>query len=98
MIQVGDVAFLKTTGEAVFVKAKVAEIEGYDDLGMQYEVRRPLAGQMGITHATEYFYLAELESLDEQRARFVAERQEVMKKYGPSAQPTSIEDFGSIPN
>lgn len=77
MIKPNEVAFIKTTGEAVFVLSLCEDTPCA-------AVRRPVAGQDGIRHEREQFFLAELETLDEQRKRFMAEREEVMKKYGPS--------------
>ncbi len=90
MIKQGEVAFLKTTGEAVFVL-------GTYDSG-DWHVRRPKAGQDGIDHVEESFTDAELESLEEQQARFMSERKKVMDKFGPKTEQSPSEDFGSIIN
>lgn len=83
MIKENEVAFLKTTGEAVFVFALRDPSPKLGDKGLIADVRRPVAGQDGIKHVEETFWLAELESLDEQRARYMAESAKVLQKYGP---------------
>ena len=92
MIKAGEVAFLKTTGEAVFILGFYADGPGSDK--DYVKVRRPIAGQDGIKHTIEQFQLNELESLEEQQARFVAERQKVMDKYGPKGDAPGVEDAG----
>jgi hypothetical protein len=90
MIKQGEVAFIKTTGEAVFVFDVI--LQGSDPLA-QYNkvyVRRPIAGQNGIQHAQETFHLEELESLDEQRERFLAERKQVYEKFGTKQEQDSF--------
>jgi hypothetical protein len=78
MIKQGEVAFLKTTGEAVFVL----------DLPQAGEVtvRRPNPSQNGLFHMVEKFTCAELQTLDEQRAQFAAENSKLMEKYGPKVE------------
>lgn len=85
MIKLYDVAFLKTTGEAVTVLAFNDTSPKIGDKPLLVTVRRPVAGQNGITHVVESFYLPELETLEEQRAKFIAERQQMVEKYGPKA-------------
>lgn len=94
MIKQGEVAFIKTTGEAVFVLEITDPSPKIGDQDtMNVFVRRPIAGQDGIKHVNEAFFLAELESLDDQQARFVQERKAVMEKYGPKAdQPETLAD------
>ena len=92
MIKVGEVAFVKTTGEAVLIMG--LGIGDFPDLGPLFVAKRPVAGQNGIEHKMESFYAAELESLEEQQARFVAERQKVMDKYGPKGDAPGVEDAG----
>jgi hypothetical protein len=88
MIKTNEVAFVKTTGEAVFV-ISASQADG------NVHVRRPVAGQDGIRHVVDEFLPEELESLDEQRARFMAERKEVLEKFGPKAdQPNASGDPG----
>ena len=87
MIKQGEVAFIKTTGESVFVldskyNVEVVEQDGTKVLSVMVKVRRPVAGTDGIRHQIDFFFEAELESLDEQKARFFAEREEVFNKYG----------------
>lgn len=53
-IKAGEVAFIKTTEEPVFVMEIVAEDE--------VTVRRPVAGQDGIRHELDLFSIAELET------------------------------------
>lgn len=76
MISQGEVAFVKTTGEPVYVLT-FAPVDDFVD------VRRPVTTQEGIKHLVDRFHLGELESLEDQRKRFQAEREEVLKKYGP---------------
>ena len=90
-IKAGEVAFLKTTGEAVYVLA----VEPVNEPGaVLVEVRRPIAGQNGIAHATDCFFIGELESLDDQQARFMSERRKVMDKFGPKTDTPGTEDLG----
>lgn len=83
-----EVAFVKTTGEAVMVME-------YPDSEGRATVRRPVQGQDGISHITQQFEYYELESLEEQKARFFAEREEVLNKYGtkPTETPTDSKSF-----
>lgn len=83
MIKQGDVAFVKTTGEAVYVMDFTDPSPKIGDKDLQVQVRRPVAGQDGIRHQTEYFQLGELETQDEQRKRFMADREEMLAKYAP---------------
>jgi hypothetical protein len=76
MVKVGEVAFIKTTGEEAFVLNCVAT---GDKLGAMYDVRRPVGGQNGIVHLTERFYEAELESREERKKREASEREEFAK-------------------
>lgn len=93
MIKANEVAFLKTSGEAVFVLAKETP-EGPTSL---VKVRRPVAGQDGINHIVETFSEVELESLDEQRERFISERKRMVENYGPKDIPANP-NFGLLPN
>jgi hypothetical protein len=86
-IKNNDVAFLKTTGEIVFV------LEDPED--GKVGVRRPVSGQDGIRHIVEVFRVTELETQDEQRARFMAERKAVMEKYGPKTRDEQS-DFADL--
>jgi hypothetical protein len=98
MIKQGEVAFLKTTGEAVFVRSFRDPSPKLGDKDLVVEVRRPVMGQDGVRHVVEEFQLAELESLDEQRAKFMAERHQLVEKYGPKAEslPTDTDPrFGT---
>lgn len=94
MIKSREVAFLKTTGEAVFVM----DVGVMNEFG-NVKVRRPVQGNSGIAHLIDYFFEEEIESLDEQRKRYIGEREELMKKYGPKVdeQPAS-ENTGFLPN
>jgi hypothetical protein len=85
MIKQGDVAFIKTTGEAVYVLEFHDPAPKFGDKDLAVSVRRPVAGQDGVRHVIDEFQFGELESLDEQRKRFMSEREEVLKKYGPIA-------------
>jgi hypothetical protein len=85
----GTVQYLKTTGEPVFVLSYVTEDK--------VEVRRPIQTENeGIKHCVEEFFVVELESKDEQKAQFIAEREEIIKKYGNKS--SSIADFMDRPN
>jgi hypothetical protein len=81
MIKQNEVAFLKTTGEAVFVMIT-------NSMGVvgDVKVRRPMIGQNGVKHVIETFQIEELETLEEQNARFMAERKDIYEKYGPKAE------------
>jgi hypothetical protein len=89
VIKQGEVAFIKTTGEAVFV----LEIDSESPYCL-VNVRRPVAGQDGIEHRVSEFRLAELETIEEQQARFMSERQKVMDKYGPKTEQSPSQDAG----
>ena len=90
MIKAGEVAFLKTTGEAVFVLA-------ITDEGVS--VRRPVYAQnFGNQHNIEVFTLPEFETQDEQQARFIAERQKVMTQFGPKTEQPTTPDHGFSTN
>jgi hypothetical protein len=86
MIKQGEVAFVKTTGEAVYVLGFRDPSLKIGDKDMIVEVRRPLASQEGIKHIVDEFCLGELESLDEQRSRFMEEQKKVYEKFGPKAE------------
>lgn len=90
MIKQGEVAFVKTTGEAVTVLDIVTPSNTNWDSKIQ--VRRPIAGQNGIQHVQELFYSYELESIDEQRARFMSENAKLVEKYGPKVESLSPAD------
>jgi hypothetical protein len=78
MIKQNEVAFIKTTGEAVFV----LELPDAGDV----TVRRPNGGQNGMFHVVEKFTRGELQTLDEQRAQFAAENSKLLEKYGPKVE------------
>jgi hypothetical protein len=87
MLKENEVAFLKTTGEAIFILSFLPE-EG------TVAVRRPVAGQDGLRHVVENFRVQEIESLDDQQARFISERQKVMDKFGPKTEQSPSQDAG----
>lgn len=98
MIKEKEVAFLKTTGEAVFVLAINDPAPKLGDKDLDVAVRRPISGQNGIRHEVEKFHLAELESFEDQKARFMTEREEMLKKYGPKTDQLASDSnlgFGS---
>jgi hypothetical protein len=92
MIKQGEVAFLKTTGEAVSVLAFRDPSPKLGDKSLIATVRRPVAGQDGIQHIEDDFFIWELESIDEQRARFMSENAKLVEKYGPKAESLSPVD------
>ena len=83
MVKEREVAFLKTTGEAIFTLRFQDPSPKIGDKTLQVWVRRPKAGQNGIEHVEEIYFVDELESYDEQRKRFKAEREELINQYGP---------------
>lgn len=90
-IKANEVAYLKTTGEPVFVLEIMPE-------GM-VDVRRPSQGQNGIDHHVETFRNTELETLEEQRSKFMSEKMNILEKYGPKAAAApGSEDFGLLSN
>ena len=89
-IKAGEVVFVKTTGEAVFVLDIVDKFIRPNNV----DVRRPIAGQNGITHEVNSFRMEELESLEDQQARFMSERQKVIDKFGPKAEQSPSQDAG----
>lgn len=91
-IKAQEVAFIKTTGEAVMVLS-------YPNSNNKATVRRPIQGNNGIFHKTEEFNYFELETLDEQRKRYLGEREELMRKYAPkSDESPATPDNGFLPN
>jgi hypothetical protein len=94
VIKQGEVAFIKTTGEAVYVLDFHDPSPKLGDKELLVSVRRPVAGQDGIEHRVSEFRLGELETLDEQQTRFMSERKKVMEKYGPKGDTPSSEDAG----
>ena len=77
MIRVGEVAFLKTTGEPVFVLDIIKDGEGYHPtapkLGGQLAmVRYAMVAKDAINHTIKYFYVEELESFDEVQEKRLA--------------------------
>ena len=64
MIEAGQVVYIKTTQEPVFV----LKLE-LNDGKQEAWVRRPVQGQFGIDHRQEKFTLVELETDDERDAR-----------------------------
>jgi hypothetical protein len=82
MIKQGDVAYLKTTGEAVYVLVYPG---GVTDVS----VRRPVMGQNGIHHDVEQFTIGELETRDEVKVRMQQENDELYQRFAPSKIPDS---------
>ena len=83
MIKQDEVAFIKTTGEAVYILDLNA--------GEYVQVRRPIMGQNGVQHQIDTFRPNELETRDEQRAQLLADREEMRKyvpKYNPAPAPS----------
>lgn len=68
MIKAGELASIKASEEQVFV----LQVKGDEVV-----VRRPTQGQNGVFHCTETFFLAELETSTERRARIAAEQLEL---------------------
>lgn len=93
MIKQGEVAFLKTTGEAVFVLEINDPSPKFGDKELTVAVRRPVAGQNGIQHVEDKFLLAELESYDDQKKRFQAERDEVLNRFGKTNDQETPKSF-----
>lgn len=85
----GDLAFIRTTGEQVTV---LTPAESLSESAV-VQVRRPVAGQNGIDHIVNEFFLFELESLDEQRKRFLAERQDIYEKFAPKGPTPEAKNF-----
>lgn len=93
MIKPDDVAFIKTTGEAVFV-LRFFESDEWDQTVSNVDVRRPIMGQKGCKHVIETFRVAELETLEEQREKYLAEQEERVKRFTkPSADATFNSGF-----
>jgi hypothetical protein len=94
----GQVMYLKTTGEPVFVLEHVnREVNDKAVPGDWVSVRRPVQTEnSGIRHQVEKFRVDELETKEEQKAQFMAEREEIVKKYGNKS--SSIADFMDRPN
>jgi hypothetical protein len=92
-IKAREVAFIKTTGESVFVlEYPTAES------AVTAKVRRPIMTRDGVKHETEWFAYDELETLDEQRKRFLSEREEIIQKYAPTPKASPVDDGGFFSN
>ena len=99
MIKAGEVVFVKISGEPVFTKrtgltSPNIPAKDFGHLGNLVEVSRALAGRDGIEYTTDSFFESELESLDDQQARFMSERQKVIDKFGPKAEQSPSQDAG----
>jgi hypothetical protein len=58
----GDLMYVRTTGEPVIVLSKIDSIA---DESPKVNVRRPVIGDFGITHAVDQFFEFELSTEDE---------------------------------
>lgn len=93
-MNIGDLVYLKTTGEKVVVL-------GTTETGLS--VRRPVVGTDGVRHLTETFQAAELETFDEQATREFAEMARIQEhkmalreKTGGKAGNTDVVPFSPI--
>jgi hypothetical protein len=98
-IKSGDVAFIQTSQEPVFVLniGPGTSLQQYPQLtGTVATVRRPSEGEQGIRHSIEYFAIEELESLASRQVRQIKEMEEMQnafeKRSGKSTKPA-----GDIP-
>lgn len=98
MIKQGEVAFVKTTGEAVFVLSFKDPSPKLGDKDFLAVVRRPIAGQDGVRHEINEFFTGELETIDQQRDRMVAEQMKIAEKYGPKAQTDTFNPNTGFPS
>jgi hypothetical protein len=93
-IKAQEVAFVKTTGEPVIVLEYPLVNRSLNSTSDTVRVRRPVNGKHGISHNVDYFESFELESLDEQRKRFISEREEMVRKFGPTNEHIPSENTG----
>lgn len=115
-IKAGTVAFMKTTGEPVFVLAITDTphivFTGYElDKKGALDYKRPKntevspvtvyvrranhSNEGGTYHGTETYTLQELETQEEQKRRFIAEREELRAHFaGQNGQAPAIADLG----
>lgn len=77
MIKAGEVVFMKTTGEPMFVLGIDAANSQFGDV----KVRRPLFGQNGTSYHVDYFFAAELETSEAQKQRMLIEQEEMNARY-----------------
>lgn len=82
MIHVGEVAFLKTTDEPVFVLDIIKDGEGYHPtapkLGGQLAmVRYAMVAKDTISHIIKYFYVEELETLEDRALKQKKQKQNI---------------------
>lgn len=80
MINEGQTAYIKTTGEEVFVLAvqenKRALPEGSSLSGQIAVVRRPVAGENGCFHNIDSFCIEELETKESRMERHLSNQRE----------------------
>ena len=73
MIEAGQIVFVKTISEPVFVVRIIEATSGIPAFPLVADVRRPVMTENGILHQMDTFWLQELETLEEQRARIQKE-------------------------
>jgi hypothetical protein len=98
---VGTTVYLKTSGEAVFVLAKQtlpAYANSFPELGSDlFTVRRPITGQNGISHVTEFYYPQELETTEEILDRRMAEQKSFEARLEAARKEANLDDIEATP-
>jgi hypothetical protein len=82
MVNIGQTAYLVTSGEAVFVLDVQPKTDAQKEVlgipealsGTIATVRRPVMGQNGVTHLLETYYVEELETEDDRQGRELENR------------------------
>ena len=98
MIECGSTAFLKTTGEEVFVlgigDATSLPI-GSTLTPKVATVRRPVMGENGMFHMVEQFYLEELELKEDQLVRKLEEQREFERMLDKARKESGVDEIAS---
>lgn len=108
MVEVGKTAYMRTSNEGVYVlgtKELEPNANSFPQCGSTVAaVRRPVAGENGLYHVVEYYYLDELVTLeqleaerDEQQRRF-NERVNKARKEAGLDEPTLEANLEPLPN
>lgn len=106
MISEGQTAFIKTTGEEVFVLGVGSNPKSLPDgstlSGNVATVRRPVAGENGCYHLMEMFMVEELENSEERMQRHLANQRQFTQRLEQAASESGIDvqtkSDDSLPN
>lgn len=90
----GDLVLIKTTEEPVIVLATrdTKKLSGYPlPSSVEVTVRRPVAGQNGISHEINDFYLEEVEFPTDRNLRLKAEYQAMQAAEAAKVEPAATD-------